>query len=70
MDVETLFCYCFVVSEITAFTVYFMMSAFADSNIEKLRTSSSDEEDQYYDAEGSVSSYHSSVNDQCILYYG
>jgi len=45
------------------------MSAFADSNIEKLRTSSSDEESEYYDAEGRrcsiVCNY---VSGHCKLY--
>jgi len=44
------------------------MSAFADSNIEKLRTSSSEEEDEYYDAEGRrscVSLCHNNVDGHC-----
>jgi len=36
------------------YTLHLVVLVSADSNIEKLRTSSSEEEDEYYDAEGII----------------
>jgi len=46
--------HCFVAAwlQVKLENLHIFVSAVADSNIEKLRTSSSDEDDEYYDAEG------------------